>query len=110
MGFEDWLNFVENRQVKNKKSDKFSLIDKFISENPSISVKADSSNTSSEDYFNYEIEGDDNFITETLANIYIKQGLLEKAILSFEKLSLKNPQKSIYFASRIKEVEKLIKN
>lgn len=49
-------------------------------------------------------------MTETLANIHIKQKQYQKAIVIFEKLSLKYPEKSIYFAARIKETEHLISN
>jgi tetratricopeptide (TPR) repeat protein len=49
----------------------------------------------------------DDMITETLAVIYEQQKNYEKAINAYEKLSLKYPEKSIYFASRIKEIEKL---
>jgi lipopolysaccharide biosynthesis regulator YciM len=49
------------------------------------------------------------FITETLARIYINQGYYTKAINIYEKLSLQNPEKSAYFASRIEKINELIK-
>jgi len=42
--------------------------------------------------------------TETMADIYLKQGLKSKAIQIFEKLSLINPSKSAYFTSRINKI------
>ncbi len=50
----------------------------------------------------------DEFITETLAKIYIKQGLYGKAIDAFQRLKLKYPEKSIYFAKQIDEVTNLL--
>jgi len=109
MGFADWLNFVENRNKKPKETNKNSLIDKFISENPSISINVED-NTNQENEEKPTKKGtEDSFVTETLANIYIKQKHYEKAILAMEKLSLKYPQKNSYFANRINEIKNLIK-
>jgi hypothetical protein len=48
------------------------------------------------------------YFTETLANIYIKQRRYEKALEIIRGLSLKYPEKSIYFADQIRFLEKLI--
>ncbi|MFW6257673.1 MAG: tetratricopeptide repeat protein [Prolixibacteraceae bacterium] len=49
----------------------------------------------------------DEIITETLAMIYFEQKKYDKALDAFQKLSLKYPEKSVYFATRIEEIEKL---
>ncbi len=49
------------------------------------------------------------FVTETLAKIFIKQSMYKEAIASYKKLSLKYPEKNAYFASRIKEIIELTK-
>lgn len=56
------------------------------------------------------VQENSTILTETLAKIYIKQHKYDKAIAIFESLSLKFPEKSAYFAARIKELELLIKS
>ena len=48
--------------------------------------------------------------TETLANIYIKQGKYEKAVEIIKRLCLEYPNKNRYFADQIRFLEKIIKH
>ena len=52
------------------------------------------------------VQESDELVTETLAAIYAQQGNFEKAISFYEKLSLKIPEKSAYFAALIKDLKK----
>jgi hypothetical protein len=51
------------------------------------------------------VENED-FYTETYATICLKQGNVSKAIKIYEKLSLKFPEKSSYFAGLIEKIKK----
>lgn len=89
-----------------------SLIDKFLSSNPGpIRLEKDNAESENEDVENEVVEKSDSeneeLITETLAMIYFEQKKYDKALDAFRKLSLKYPEKSIYFATRIEEIEKL---
>ncbi|MDR1918443.1 MAG: hypothetical protein LBQ65_02210 [Tannerellaceae bacterium] len=53
---------------------------------------------------------DDSYFTETLAKVYIKQKRYGKALEIIRNLSLKYPEKNIYFADQIRFLEKLIIN
>jgi hypothetical protein len=46
-------------------------------------------------------------VTETMAEVWIKQGNREKAIETLHKLSLLNPSKSHYFAAKIEQLKAL---
>jgi len=87
-----------------KPTSKRDIIDKFIAENPSISRPK-------QDFYNpitmaqNSIIDNENIVSETLADIYLKQGYIDKAISAYEKLSLKYPEKSIYFATLIEQAK-----
>ena len=52
----------------------------------------------------------DEFLTETFAGIYIKQGRYLKALEIIKRLNLNFPKKNAYFADQIRFLEKLIVN
>ena len=94
----------QQAEVPQKKMSRKELIDKFIAENPSISKpKAEFYNPISVAQNSITDKGD--IVSETLAKIYLKQGYFEKAISIYEKLSLNNPEKSIYFAAQIEQIK-----
>jgi hypothetical protein len=49
----------------------------------------------------------EDMVTETLAKIYTDQGLYTRAIDIYEKLRLREPKKSVYFADLIQNVKNL---
>ena len=97
-------------QGKNQK-DKNDLIEDFITKQPRME-KPDmmSGNEKVEDISQHSLLESEDFITETLANIYVKQKKFDKAISFYEKLSLKYPEKVSYFADQIEEIKKLLTN
>jgi tetratricopeptide (TPR) repeat protein len=85
------------------------LIDRFIIANPRIEPQRDKNFVPDIDISKPFVEESDGLVTETLAKIYVCQGYYSKAIDIYEKLSLKFPEKSSYFASQIEKVKAYIK-
>lgn len=87
-----------------KGKDEEQLIDRFISNEPKIERRQS-------DFFSpvnmgkMSLVDSDELVTETLAEIYAKQGDTAKAKRAYQQLTLKYPEKSIYFASLIKKLE-----
>ncbi|SDL73686.1 hypothetical protein [Kriegella aquimaris] len=99
--------FTLEEEVLKKK--KFELIDKFIEDNPKIAPIA-----KEDPYPKIDIKPSielhkKELMTETLAKVYLEQKKYKKAIQSYKILSLKYPEKSGFFADRIRAVEKLQK-
>lgn len=94
-----------NRRSERRKKSKQELIEKFIQEEPSIKRSAGIFYDPTEVARRSIMQSDD-IATETLAKLYLKQGKVLQAIKIYEKLSLKFPQKSDYFANQIKELKK----
>ncbi len=85
------------------------LIDKFISLNPRIEPRTDKTEHPVVDLSTPYLEEKGGLVTETLARIYVNQGYYSKAIEIYEKLSLKFPEKSGYFATQIEKIKAIIK-
>lgn len=93
---------------KPRRANQIEIIEKFIAEDPRIDIKqkaAAESEPKQEDLAEKSLKAPDTFITETMANLMLKQGKTKKAIDIYQKLSLKFPEKSAYFASQIEKVK-----
>jgi len=92
---------------KNDNTDQSSIIDNFISKEPSITAKASrKSPTNQEDLSQHSTEFNEDLVSENLAKILISQGKVDKAVDIYKKLIWKFPQKKTYFASQIEELKK----
>jgi len=89
--------------IDESKKKKAELIDKFIETSPKIPpIKPGVTFTP-----NIDLNKEDNsyLMTETLAKVYLEQKKYQKAIQAYEILILKYPEKSSFFADRIKDIK-----
>ena len=99
---------IEIEEISTTKNDKFSLIDKFLESNPKIkpvdkqALNIDISKESSNQ--------NESLMTETLAKVYLEQKKYNNAIKAYHILCLKYPEKSSFFANRIKAIKILQNN
>lgn len=91
-----------------ERSKKFEMIDRFIAQNPKI-VPGESETSKVNIKKSLKLDKKE-LMTETLARVYLEQGKYKKAIQAYKILSLKYPEKSSFFADRIKAVQKLRDN
>ncbi|AOW21671.1 hypothetical protein [Urechidicola croceus] len=110
--FNEWLQLgtftpIKREEKKDNREVKFDLIDKFIAKNPKIRpVKNIDSNSTLIEHNKADY---DSLMTETLAKVYLEQKKYENAIKAYRILSLKYPEKSSFFADRIKAIKLLDK-
>ncbi len=115
--FSEWLSLtkatpIDRSSTKDKpkatlKSRKSQLIDNFISKSPKIKPSKPSSNPN---IILDRTVPPEAMMTETLARVYLEQKNYKKAIQAFKILSLKNPEKSGFFADQIRAIKKLQEN
>jgi tetratricopeptide (TPR) repeat protein len=86
------------------------LIDSFIEQDSGRIVLNDTPEYEPELPSDDEKDVEEEYFTETLARIYVKQGRYSKALEIIQRLSLAYPKKNAYFADQIRFLEKLIIN
>ncbi len=102
--FGDWLISIDR---KSKENPDRAIIDKFISEDRKISPVKQAFFSPSR-MGKMSLVEDESFVTETLAKIYERQGNYKKAATAYKNLSLKYPEKRVYFAALQKRAEENI--
>ena len=103
--FSQWLSLTKIKKIRNYSSED-KLINNFIDHEHEIKIKKHEEFFKPTTAAKKSVQHNNNLITPTLAEVYLKQGHFDQAISAYEKLILKYPQKSTFFAEKIK----LIKN
>ncbi|MDR1526642.1 MAG: tetratricopeptide repeat protein [Dysgonamonadaceae bacterium] len=115
----DYLSYALSETPNDTQTEAISLqhqdtIDKFLAENEKSPVKIVLKNEPEESSgmpaLNLDTVVNDNFFSETLAKIYLKQKKYEKALEIIRQLYLLYPKKNRYFADQIRFLEKLVIN
>ena len=99
----------------------YELIDKFIAQQMELSEQAaqvpintpvneEKKAAIAQDIIEDPTENDDSMLSESLAQMYIAQNKYSQALEIIKQLSLKYPEKSIYFADQIRFLTKLVLN
>jgi hypothetical protein len=107
--FTSWLKIGKNQENQEilEENKKEKIIDTFIKNDLKIG-KPKAEFFSAPKKAKESVNEEKLIYSETLANIYALQGNFPKAIKAFEQLSLTIPEKKLYFAKKIEELNKKI--
>ncbi|MGV3631939.1 MAG: hypothetical protein ACO1O6_12085 [Bacteroidota bacterium] len=106
--FTSWLKLSSGKKEDGQpKKESDELVEKFIRQEPER-MKPKTEFYSAPKKAKESISDDKLIYTETLANIYALQGNYPKAITAFQQLMLTIPEKKLYFAQKIEELNKKI--
>ena len=106
VSFLSWLEKTKNIE-NNSKANISNLINDFLESNQKLNPGSENKNKKISK--GSKISANE-YMTETLAKIYLKQEKYNKALKAYEILSLKYPEKISLFANQINKIKKLIKN
>ena len=114
---QDYISYLmqtnpDEEEILADETGDLEVIDNFLkNKNKHFVIRDDADVNSDESQPEDEQKAHNNeILTETLAQIYIKQGKFEKAIEIIGRLSLIYPKKNRYFADQIRFLEKIIIN
>jgi len=108
--FSEWISIIKTKKIdRSGKKSNNEIINLFLEKKPTITKKSKQKFYKASENAKTSIRENNEIISETLAKVYTRQEHYEKAISIYKKLSLKYPQKSIYFADQINLISKLKK-
>lgn len=110
MSFSEWLKHISshNKKAKEEEADKKALKAMWQQQKLAEAIEEESDEIP-EQVFEMAVNSisrKDELVSESLAEVYAKQGKKEKAIDMYQKLSLLNPEKNTYFAAKIENLQK----
>jgi len=105
--FSEWLTLLNVKKIKRKEEEQSSLVNNFLEKEVKISKPKKEIFFNALDLSKQSLIENHDVVTPTLAKVYLEQGHYEKAISAYERLILKYPQKSSFFAAQIKLINKL---
>ncbi|MFM1999951.1 MAG: hypothetical protein RL204_1898, partial [Bacteroidota bacterium] len=88
----------------NEKEKQKSIIDRFIKLEPKITPGKVSEYNTASNLAKESLEEDFSFATETMAKLFIAQGKFDKAKKVYRKLMELHPEKNVYFAAQLKNL------
>ncbi len=107
--FSKWLqNLKANQQSKQKDQERIEQVKAEWQQQRILEMQEDDPEPINDAVFNMIINSvteNEEIISEPLAELYLKQGHNKKAISIYQKLILKYPDKSAYFAGLIRKLE-----
>ncbi|MCD6063510.1 MAG: hypothetical protein K0R82_1421 [Flavipsychrobacter sp.] len=110
MSFAEWLTHFKTKSQKEKEEEQDQKALKTMWQKEKLAAAMEEENEEiPEDVFEMAVNSitqEEGLVSESLAEIHVKQGKYDKAIDMYRKLSLRNPQKNAYFARRIEEILK----
>ncbi|HLO71089.1 MAG TPA: tetratricopeptide repeat protein [Flavipsychrobacter sp.] len=105
MSFSEWLLYFKKRKEQEQEEVEGQKAVKTMWQKEKLAAALEEENEEiPEKVFEMAVNSitkEDDLVSESLAEIYSKQGKFDKAIEMYRKLSLRNPQKKAYFARKI---------
>lgn len=110
MSFAEWLKHIssKNQKAREEEAEQKALKAMWQQQKLAAAIEEESEEIP-EQVFEMAVNSisrKDELVSESLAEVYAKQGKKEKAIDMYQKLSLLNPEKNAYFAAKIENLQK----
>lgn len=110
MSFAEWLMFYKKKKQQEQEEVKDQRELKTMWQKEKLAAALEEENEEiPENVFEMAVNSitkEENLISESLAEVLLKQGRYDRAIEMYKKLSLRKPQKKAYFARKIEEILK----